>query len=140
MADFIGHGATFKRYSGSAWANLAGITAMQPPQPSRDTVETTDFASTDMYRTFIGGLRDSGEATFTMKFDKTQLETIQSDLDSDTIGQYAIQFDDSDTTAISWSGWVTAVAPTSPLDDVVTADVTIKVSGKVVIDTGSAIS
>jgi predicted secreted protein len=137
MSNFSGIGTTFSRWSGSAWVAIAGVKDFSGPSSTRETYDTTDFDSNAGYREFIGGLRDSGEVTFTFNFDKTGYTSLKSDFESDDPVWYQLTLPDSIATTLEFQGLVTGIPLNVPLDDVVTIDVTIKVSGEVDVDPSS---
>lgn len=134
MPDFAGKGTVFKKWTGAAWSTIAGVKDFSGPSSTRETYDATDFDSTNGYREFIGGLRDGGEVTFTFHFNKTGYTSLKTDFESDTLVVYQLDLPDSATTELRFSGLVTGLPLNVPLDDIVTIDVTIKISGQVEVD------
>jgi len=134
MADFAGKGTTFQKWGGSAWATIAGVKDFTGPSATRETYDTTDFDSIGGYRTFIGGLRDGGEVTFTFNFDATGYSALKADYESDDLVYYQVILPDATTTTLRFQGLITGIPLNIPLDDIVTCDITIKISGAVDVD------
>ena len=128
--EFIGLGAKFNRWDGSAWTPIANITSITPPAPTKDTVDVTTMDDIDGYRRFIGGLRDGGDAGFSMNFTGGGYGILKSDFENDAIQDYQIVLPDTANTTFEFEGIVTGIPVDVPLDAQVTCEVTIKVSGK----------
>lgn len=126
---FTGKGTIFNRWDGSAWEALAYIRSISGPDATRETHDVTTLDSAGGYREFIGGLRDGGAISMGMIFNATSYALMKADFESDTLQEYQIVLPDTDSTTFEFSGLVTDIPMEIPLDDVVTADVTIKISG-----------
>ena len=128
----IGFGTDFQRGTGTGpitYATVGEIIDLNLPELTRDTKEATHFKSQDRFREYISGLRDAGEAGFTLQFNSaTDLATLMTDYQSEVAIPYKIVFPDA--TSWTFTGLVTKVAPTVSLEDRMTAEVTIKLSGK----------
>ena len=133
-----GVGTIFRRWSGSAWVNVGEVRNISGPSMSRDTIDVSNMStSTDGYREFIAGLRDGGEVTFTMNFVRDDYDTMKDDFESDTLVAYEIVLDDAEKTSIEFSGLVTGLPMNITFDEAVTCDITIKISGQSVVESGS---
>ncbi|OQY11126.1 MAG: hypothetical protein B6I31_05500 [Desulfobacteraceae bacterium 4572_19] len=144
MGTITGVGTKFRRWdanatsSGGAWEEIGEITGIDGPGKSRDTVETTTLSVEDGYRTFIGALRDGGEVALSMNFTAATYAIMNEDFESDTPGNYEIVLPDEEETSFEFVGLVTNLPLAIPLDDKITCDTTIKISGKPVINSGAA--
>jgi predicted secreted protein len=132
-----GVGAKFRRWDGTNWDNIAEINSIAGPNKTRDTIDVTSLDSTDGYRKFIGGFRDGGTVTIPMNFTRSTYEVMNTDFESDALQNYEIFLPDTEGTSFEFEGLVTELGLGIPADDKISADVTIKVSGKVVINSGS---
>lgn len=138
MSDALsGAGSKFRRWSGTAWVDIAEVRSITGPSMSRDTIDVTSLDSEDGYREFIAGFRDPGTVSFSMNFTRAGYDLMKSDFESDDLQNYEIVLPDSETTSLEFEGLVTELPLTVAPDDVITADITIKVSGKVEVDSGS---
>lgn len=135
---FSGVGTEFRRWNGSAWVQLAEINSINGPTMTRDFIDVTSLDSTGGYRQFIAGFRDAGTISLSMNFTRTTYDAFKADFESPDANFYEIVLPDAETTTLEFSGLVTEVPITIPTDDKVTADVTIKISGPVTINSGSA--
>lgn len=135
-----GVGTKFRRWNGSNWVDLAEINSITGPNKSRDTIETTSLDSTDGYRTFIGGFRDGGTVALPMNFTRDTYELMNTDFESDVLQNYEILLPDAESTSFEFEALVTELGLGIPTDDKVSADVTLKISGQVTINSGSGSS
>jgi predicted secreted protein len=135
-----GVGTHFRRWGGNAnpnWVNIAEINSIAGPNKTRDTIDVTSLDSTGGYREFIGGFRDGGTVTLPMNFTRSTYDTMNNDYESDLHQHYEIMLPDVELTSFEFVGLVTELGLAVPVDDKITADVTIKVSGAVVINSKS---
>jgi len=133
---FSGVGTTFKRSdmaSTPTFTAIAEINSINGPSMSRDTIDVTSLDSTGGYREFIAGFRDGGEITLNMNFTVAGYDALKDDFESETRVDYKIVLDEGGTneTSFDFEGLVTSLGLSVPMDDKVTTDVTIKISGQV---------
>lgn len=128
---FTGIGTVFERKNPTTnqWEAISNINSISGPGASRETVDVTTLDSTGGYREFIGSLRDAGDMTLSMNFKRDTYLLMKEDFESDEIRDYRIILPEG--TMFTFKGLVTEIPVEIPLDDKVTADVTIKISGKV---------
>lgn len=134
MAHNDGFGVIIQRSIASVWTTIAQIKdGPVGPSLDRTMIDVTSKDSTSRYREFLAGLRDGGEVTFTIGYDPagTTHAQLLTDFGSDTAASWRVAFADSDTWAAVFSAFVKSFQPTGPLDDELTADVTLKITGVV---------
>ena len=117
------------------FTDIAEITSISPPSLSKDTIETTSHDSVDRYKEFISGLRDAGEVSLDINYDPADathglLTGLLGEYEKDAPSNYKIIFPDASTTTWSFAGILTSFETSAPIDDKLTASVTIKISGK----------
>ena len=100
-----------------------------PPNQQTDEVEATHYGSTGGYREFIPGLKDGGEVTFSINWIPGEdtdvlLRTLHGNGQTRT---HRITF--PNTAKIEFSGWVKGFERAAPMDDRMTATVTVRVTG-----------
>lgn len=129
---FSGVGTIFGRAASQAgpFTALAEINSIGGPDKSRSTIDTTSLDTDEGYRTFIAGFRDSGQITLAMNFSRASYELLDDDFESDDLAWYQIALPDSESTKLTFQGLVVNLSAAVPMDDKVTADATIKISGK----------
>lgn len=136
----IGYGSVFRRLVDSTYEALAEITNISGPELSKDAPDATSNDSSDGYREFIPGLRDAGQVTLEMNFTRDTYDTLLTDYEADTTHEYEIVFADAENTSVNFTGIVTALSITAPLDDKISASATFKISGKPNVNSGSGSS
>jgi len=138
MSDAIaGVGTLFRRWSGSAWVNIAEVNSITGPNKTRETIDVTSLDSVGGYREFIASFRDGGTVQLTMNFTRATYDLMNDDFEDDTAQSYEIVLPDAENTTLEFNGLVTEVPLTISTDDKVTADVTIKVTGQPTVNSGS---
>ena len=133
-----GVGTVFNRWSGSAWVPLAEINSITGPGMTRDQIDVTSLDSIGGYREFIAGFRNAGTVALAMNFTRDTYELMKEDFESNIAGNYQIILPDLESTGLDFEGLVTELPLSIPADDKVTADVTIQITGQVVISSGGS--
>ena len=124
--------------STAVWAALSQVTSVGGPEKSRDEHEVTDLDSTEGYKEFIGGLRDSGEVPLDMFFTKAQFEILNGQFEDDTNMNYKIVFPDTDETTMEFEGFIKSLGTATAVADLITCTVAFRVTGKIAISDGSS--
>lgn len=132
-------GTEFRRWDSTAgiWVQIAEITGISGPTMSRTTIDTTALDTPGGYMTFITGLRDPGTITLNMNFVRDTYIVMKDDFESDTAQNYEIVLPDDDTTTFEFEGLVTELPLDMPTNDKISAVITIKISGRVTMESGS---
>jgi len=137
---------------GSSWNTIGQIKDISGPAMSRDTFEVTDRDVTGNYKEFWGGYSDGGELTFSINWDPlndithgTAAGTV-ADNGTALIANFArddmcatksnwqVQMDLCGGTATwTFNGIVSGFEMDAPENDVLGADVSVKVSGEPVL-------
>lgn len=119
--------------SPQVYVEIAEVTEVSPPNQQTDQVEATHMQSPNRTREFISGLIDPGEMSFTINWipGNASDQRIQALKAS---GEY-VNTKVTWPNLVTWSflGSVTGFEPDSPIDDRMTATVTVKVSGPTTI-------
>lgn len=133
MANAIsGFGTLIKRNA----VTVAEVYDIGGPGLSRDTIEVTHHQSPNRWKEFIKSLKDGGEVTFSINYKPTDTTHnvaagVLGDFANDTtVDTWSLVFPDSGATTWSFPGILTNFEPTEPIDDRLSADITIKVSGQ----------
>lgn len=113
------------------FTEIAELRDITPPALTRNALETTTHNEDD--DAYIVGIRRHGDLTMQMNFvpdNATQdhLTGLQKAWYDGTCDIYRLTFPDG--TAWVFSGYVTNIAPDAPVDDVLTAEVTIRPTGQ----------
>lgn len=131
----IGYGTTIGyrplgSQANAAYTVIAEVQDISGPSLSLDTVDATHMTSPNGYRQFIAGLKDAGEVSFDVNF--LPADTSQQGVTTALEGGTALEWRlDWPGTTVMWDfvGFVTGFEPASPLDDKMTASITIKLTG-----------
>jgi predicted secreted protein len=123
--------------SGGVYAALAEVNSISGPGMTRDTIDVTSLDSTGGYREFITGFRDAGEISFEMNMTHAAYALLKADFESDALRYFKLVLPNDEQTIFSFSGLVTQCPLNVPMDDKVTANITIKISGSVTYYEGS---
>lgn len=138
-----GLGTKFLRWDSSApagssdWQAIAEIISISGPTMTREFIDVTSLDSTGGYREFIAGFRDGGTVTLNMNFTSATYAVMKDDFEDKDSQFYEIVLPDENSTSFEFEGLVTELPLEIPTDDRVTANVTIKVVGKVEVNSGS---
>lgn len=112
---------------------IAELTSIGGLELSADTIETTALDTADGYRTYIQGLRDGGEVSISGFFkgsDTNGQQALLTNLNDGSVDTYSIVFPTAIGYTWSFSGIVTGFSTGAELEDAVTFDATLKVTGK----------
>jgi predicted secreted protein len=134
-----GVGVTFLRWNSVThkWEKIARIKSIGGPHKTRATLDTTSLDTLGGYRTFIAGFRDAGAITLTMLFTRDGYETLNNDFESDVLQSYQIVLPDEDETSFTFDGLVTEL-PLTIGEEPITCNASIKISGSISLESGSA--
>lgn len=137
----IGFGVMLQRDAGGSPSSYSDVGEVIDPgslTSSRDTVDATHTGSTNRFRQFIGGLRDGGELSFTIAMvpEGSAYAAMWTDLKNNSAVGYRWAIPNAAGTAnYFWyfNGFVTSIGSAAPLEDRMTAAVTIKITGEPVL-------
>lgn len=135
----IGYGSKFlmqELASSSALTKLAEVTSVSLPNEQVSEVEVTHYESPGKTREFISGLNDAGEITISMNFlsgSETDelIEGAKADGKTRTM-RVVVPDGNANGQMYTFPGFVKGYERSVPIDDKMTADVTIRVAGAVV--------
>jgi Lambda phage tail tube protein, TTP len=128
----------------TTFTDVARVHSISPPKPETSEGETTSLDSTGDYREFIRGFKDAGSANFSIRFHKTQYQSLQSLFDSGAIANWQLSFPlitgESVPSKMTWKGYLSGFS----LDDVTIegtaiwqATATIRCTGGVTLTLGT---
>lgn len=101
------------------------------PQGDKTIIDVTAHDSTGSFREKIGGLRDGGQVTFDINWDPSEVthQPLWDDWKDDVQPRdYRITYPDAST--IDFSAVVTQFQAQAPLDDKLSASITMEISGE----------
>jgi hypothetical protein len=132
----IGYLATFsiETSAGSGTYNaIAEVTSITPPSDKIDIIEATHMTSSGGNKEFLIGLNDPGEAGFTFNFIASG--TADTALRAWRAARAARACRITYPNGVTWTfqGILTGYQPSLPMNDKMSADVTIKVTGSTTV-------
>lgn len=135
-----GVGTVFQRWDDDLYefVRIAEITSITGPGMSRDIIDVTSLSSVGGYREFIASFRNGGTVGLSMNFTRATYERMKSDFENDTQQFYRFLLPDIANTCCSFYAHVTELPLSIPTDDKITSDVTLQISGEVLISTENA--
>ena len=117
------------------YQTVAQIRNIGGPGLQQDALDVSFLDSVGAYRQFVGGFNDPGEIGIELMFDPT--DATQDDVGVDGLLSIydlhevvGFQVVWPDATIWRFQGLVTAYEPSAPVDDVLTAAITVKLSGQ----------
>jgi predicted secreted protein len=131
-----GFGTLLKKGDGATvevFTTVAEIKSISGPSLSMETIDATHMESPNAFREFLPSIKSAGEVTLDMNFlpaNANQAGFI-TDFQNRTKRNWKLVFPDTATTTWSFSGYITAFAPSAAVDSILTASATITVSGDV---------
>lgn len=134
MANTPGKGTDVKLTISATPTTVVQMVNVTSPQMENPEIDTTVLS--DSWRTFIASIPDGGEVTLTMNYDASQATHAQltTNFAAGTSGTWKITFTDPGAATIEFAGPITAFAwGEAAVDNLITASVTIKVTGSVTI-------
>ena len=112
---------------------IANLTEISGLEISADTIDVTTLDSVGGYREFVGGLKDAGEVGVSGFFDPTegqgQAEFLAA-LESGEVQDFTIEFPTAIGKKWSFKGIVTTFTTSVSLEDPLSFEGNIKVTGK----------
>ena len=126
---------------GTSYTTIAQVRDLSGPSISRNDIEIADRSQTTYYKEYRGGMVDPGSITFDLTWDPISTNShaqtagtgLMADLESEncTLAAFQWQVDGCGGTAtMTFDGYVNSFEISAPLEEVLTASVGIKISGK----------
>lgn len=112
--------------------SIAELTEISGLELSADTLDTTTLDNSNNYRTFIQGMKDAGEVSMSGFFnpaDTLGQKAIYDLFVAGTVSSFSIVFPSAMGASWTFSGVVTGVTTGSSMEDLVSFEATVKVSG-----------
>lgn len=136
----IGYGAELRvgatTAATSATVVLGGVKNLPPPPFTRDLIDVTSNTSPNATREFIPGLKDPGELSFEINWvpGNSTDAVFQAMLLEQDPRVFEVRYTQvTPNVAFTFSAFLTGYEADAPMDDAMTASVTLKVTGAVVI-------
>lgn len=128
MAKTAAKGTSFKigTQAVGSLSSIGGIAV------SADTIDVTTIDNTDGYKEFLGGFKDGGEVSLSGYFDYSDLgqKALYTAFESGAVSACEIVFPAAAACKWTFNGVITAYETGAELEDAISFDCTVKVSGK----------
>lgn len=114
------------------FSTIAQVRTVSGPSLAMDTIDVTTHDSPNGWREFVAGLAQVGEVTLEIVFDPDNVTHAAAwdDLqDRREFRGFQLVFPDATATTWEFDGMVTAFQPEAPVDDALTAAMTVMLSG-----------
>lgn len=131
MAKAVGYRSVLTVATTTGTAEIGQIRSISGPGVSANDIDTTTLDSSSNYRTFVGGLLDPGEVTFATVYDSTSLmhSRLCYYMGQRSSKTFTVYHGSTSADTDAFVAYVKACSREIPMDDVITADFTLKVSG-----------
>ena len=133
----LGYGTLLQRgdiATATNFATVAEVRNIDGPKLTKDFKEATHMQSPNGFREYVGALKDGGSVTFTVNFvpsDGSQdaLTGLIYDFTNNVKRYWREVWPTTPNYTVTYLAEVQDLDPKTPADDVMTMDVTIKISG-----------
>ncbi len=129
---YRGLGTVLKVGESSSAVAVASLTEIGGLELSADTIDVTSLDSEGGYREFIAGFKDAGEVSLTGFFNpvagKGQKELYDL-FESGAVSDFTIEFPAATKAKWAFKGVVTGISTSTGVEDPISFEATIKVSG-----------
>lgn len=143
MAEYAGYRALLRRKITTTYDPVAQVADLNGPQLESDQIEVShrsDGQPTNQWRRYVSGMKDGGEVDFDLIFDPddpTHDPTLSTSMyalgAAGDPGDFQIDFPGAGTarTTATFSAYVKNFDVKAPLEDGLTAELKLKISGQV---------
>jgi predicted secreted protein len=122
----------------AAFTAIANVTSVKGPEIERETYDVTAHDSEDGWREYIGGLKDGGEVSLEINYDPRVHDTLVADFDDTVARDYQMVFPDPAGGGMwAFKAFLTGFSQEAPVDDKLSAELTLKMTGKPTITPGA---
>ena len=118
--------------TGNTDVEVGALSSVSGIDASADEVEVTDMGNTDGYREYLPGFKDGGEVSLSgyMDGEDEGQARLYELMESGDVVDCKIQFPDKIGKTWSFKAGVTKFTTSADVDDAITFEATLKVSGK----------
>lgn len=127
MTKFFGYRSIIATSTGE----VSQVRSISGPGAEMDDVDTTTMDSSSGFKTFVAGLGDGGDVTLDLIYDPTATvhKVLHRQMTGRTTRRYTVYHGSSTGDTDVFVGYVKGMNREIPMDDVISCEVTIKVTG-----------
>ena len=141
MAEYAGYRTKLEINLASVWTVVAQIRDLDGPAIESDQIEVShrgQGGTIDRFRKYVAGLADGGEVSFDIVFDPDHAShdpvvtgSLYNLVETGEVNEFRITFPGAgtDITTVNFDAFVSNFEIGSPLEDGLTADITLKITG-----------
>jgi hypothetical protein len=116
----------------ASWTNIARIVDIEPPMAEASDIKTTHHQSASHTHEYQAGIIEPGECKVTIQFSPTNEASLRGLLR--TPKGFRVLFSDgggiaTNSSRLTFDGYLKSIGEKTPLDDIVTEELTFKCSG-----------
>lgn len=132
MAKYFGYGAVLQVTTTTGDAAIAQVTSISGPGVDFAEVDTTTLDSSSNYRTSVPGLGNSGDVTIGLMYDPTAVshKRLAYYMGQRSVKSFKLYHGTSAADEDTFSAWVKSIGREIPMDNMITSDLTLHVTGK----------
>ena len=128
------HGTIIARQANGtgAFVDIGELGDITPPPLTRNPIEALSQTDNDDY--YVVGMRRTGEMTFGINFNPTlaahdHVAGLIYSWEQGYNDGWRVTYPDADASTLIFSGYITNIAPSAPIDGILSASVTIRPTG-----------
>lgn len=132
MAKSVGYRSLLCVTTTTGLTEIGQLRNISGPGVTANDVDTTTLDSSSNFRTFSAGLMDPGEVSFSVVYDpgNTMHKRLAYYMGQRLAKTFTVYYASSTGDTDAFSAYVKSMGREIPLDDVISCDYTLKVSGK----------
>lgn len=132
MANYAAFGATLEQFdTTNGYVTVGQVDDISMPALALDAPDVTAHDSSSAYRQVVGGLKEIGEMSMTLIYDPAAASHVSkwTLLSNRDYTPFKLTFPDAGNTTFAFRAFVTKFEPSAPVEDKLTASVTLRGTG-----------
>lgn len=132
MTKYFGYGSVLQVTTTTGDAAIGQVTAISGPGVDFGDVDTTCMDSSSNYRTFVPGLGDPGEITVSVAYDPTAvpIKRLTYYMGQRSVKAFKLYHGTTAADEDAFSAYVKGISRDIPMDNLITAEITLRLTGK----------
>lgn len=132
MTKYFGYGSVLQVTTTTGDAAIGQVTSIDGPGVDFPEVDTTTMDSSSNYRTSVPGLGEPGDVTIGLMYDPTAtaVKRLTYYMGQRSVKGFKLYHGTSSADEDTFNAWVKSLGRAIPMDGMITADLTLHVTGK----------